>query len=927
MSGESRSVVVRLSMDTAQAIRGTREFGAEMGRAMDEAERRTRRSSAAMDDLGRSAGRMALATAGALTVMGKAAVDWESQWAGVSKTVNGTQSQLNALEGDLRGLARSMPASHQEIAATAEAAGQLGVATENITDFTKIMVEMGSATNLSADEAATSIAQFMNVMQTVPDHVDEIGNTIVALGNKGASTEAQIVAMAQRVAGAGTTIGASESDILGLSAAMANLGIQSELGGGAAQRVLVGINTQVASGGDKLEEYAKVAGMSAQEFAQAWSTDPIRAFNMLVEGLGRIQAKGGDVASALNDMGIKGTQNLQVMLRLAGSGDMLSRSLDQSAQAWEKNNALTIEYGKRAATTAAQVQVAWNQIKDAGIQAGGALLPEIAKITNGVGDVATAFGSLPGPVHSTLTTLLELTALTGGTAWFGLKVVSGINNTRDALEALTGEAVSTKQALGQAAVAAAAIGLAVGALQSTGNQIDDLKRSRDAADATVASYQDLSDALSFSNVGKYAGDLHINLQRLAQDLNQNGANGEYVTRVMDRLKESSHGFGALLQSEYGHTIGMIPGLPDLNDADKADNARKDLEKLIAKYQDGQVSGDAFKIMTDSVGGSADGAAGGTDRLAGSTGRLGEAAGLTAKQVARLVDGMEKQRDAALGAFDAETQYRQALKAAQAQAGKNNAGIRGNTDDVLANRQALSDLASAWNSQSNAVKNNEKRFREARSTFIETAEAMGVPKERAHELANAILDIPKSHVTDIHVDTSQARSAISSVGSWLASLDGRVARTYIDVIQRGYAAKRDAIAAANATGGIYPTVKAYAAGGMDRANAHMAEISRGGPIRVWAEPETGGEAYIPLANDYRRPRARAILSQTAFALGGEVSWRGPGTYSQSGGGGGEMRVSGRLQTPWGPADIEGIASRVARTEIAAERRFDRVQAGR
>lgn len=67
------------------------------------------------------------ALAAGLGVAGKAAIDWESAWAGVNKTVDGTPAQMAALEQGLRNMAKTLPATHQEIAAVAEAAGQLGV--------------------------------------------------------------------------------------------------------------------------------------------------------------------------------------------------------------------------------------------------------------------------------------------------------------------------------------------------------------------------------------------------------------------------------------------------------------------------------------------------------------------------------------------------------------------------------------------------------------------------------------------------------------------------------------------------------------------------------------------------------------------------------------------------------------------------------
>lgn len=84
---------------------------------------------AGLTQVGDTAGKLGLAASAGLALVTKAAMDWESAWAGVSKTVNGSTAELAALEGQLREMARTMPATHEEIAAVAQAAGALGVAT------------------------------------------------------------------------------------------------------------------------------------------------------------------------------------------------------------------------------------------------------------------------------------------------------------------------------------------------------------------------------------------------------------------------------------------------------------------------------------------------------------------------------------------------------------------------------------------------------------------------------------------------------------------------------------------------------------------------------------------------------------------------------------------------------------------------------
>lgn len=62
-------------------------------------------------------------------------------------------------------MSTELPASTTEISSVAEAAGQLGIQADNILSFTKTMIDLGESTNLTADEAASQLAKFANIMQ------------------------------------------------------------------------------------------------------------------------------------------------------------------------------------------------------------------------------------------------------------------------------------------------------------------------------------------------------------------------------------------------------------------------------------------------------------------------------------------------------------------------------------------------------------------------------------------------------------------------------------------------------------------------------------------------------------------------------------------------------------------------------------------
>lgn len=162
------------------------------------------------------------------TLSTKAAIEFESSFAGVRKTVEATEEEFKQLENGIRNMSKELPASTTEINSVAEAAGQLGIKTEDILEFTRVMIDLGESTNLSATQAASSLAKFANVTKMSASNYSNLGSVIVALGNNFATTEADIVNMATRLASTGELAGLSEPQIMALATAMSSVGIEAE---------------------------------------------------------------------------------------------------------------------------------------------------------------------------------------------------------------------------------------------------------------------------------------------------------------------------------------------------------------------------------------------------------------------------------------------------------------------------------------------------------------------------------------------------------------------------------------------------------------------------------------------------------------------------------------------------------------------------
>lgn len=319
--------------------------------------------------------------------------EFESAFAGVKKTVNATSEELAQMRDDIRRMAREdIPATAAELSAIAESGGQLGIHNENIIEFTGTMANMDVATNLSSEEAATEFAQFANITGMSQEHFDNLGSTVVELGNNMATTEADIMSLGMRIAAAGNQVNLSEADIMAYSAALSSVGIEAEAGGTAFSKLLTKLQMAVETGED-LQDYAGVAGMTGKEFKQAFQTDATTAINAFLSGLKDTERNGKSAIAVLDEMGLTEVRLRDTLLRAANASEMFEGALDMASDAWEENTALTKEAEQRYKTLESQTQMTKNKITDLGISVYDDLRPGL---TEGIGLVNTFIDSMAG---------------------------------------------------------------------------------------------------------------------------------------------------------------------------------------------------------------------------------------------------------------------------------------------------------------------------------------------------------------------------------------------------------------------------------------------------------------------------------------------------------------------------------------------------
>jgi TP901 family phage tail tape measure protein len=376
---ETAKLVAELKLDAKQ-------FTAGFKKAMSSADNLDKRlgkiGKAGAASAARNIERAALLGAGAaaagITFAVKSAIDWESAMAGVNKTIEATPAELADIEKGLIALSNKTPIAATDLAAIAEAAGALGIAKQDIISFTETVAIIGSTTNVTTEDAATALGQLGNVLRLTGDDYDNFAAALVDLGNKGASTEAQILEIARRAGGGANLIGVAKDATLGWAAAAANLGMNEELAGTSLQNMFLKAMPAFTKGSKTLQQ---VTGQTAAQLKKSFSKDASGAIESLLVDLGKMPKDAR--LEAVQKLFGKGSGLTRLVLGLSDSMDRnLAPSLDTATQAWAENTAATEEAEKRFKTTEAQLAILKNNVTNAATTIGTNLLPLVNELAS-----------------------------------------------------------------------------------------------------------------------------------------------------------------------------------------------------------------------------------------------------------------------------------------------------------------------------------------------------------------------------------------------------------------------------------------------------------------------------------------------------------------------------------------------------------------
>jgi TP901 family phage tail tape measure protein len=327
-----------------------------------------------------------VALAGGLVFAAKQAINFEDAFAGVRKTADLTETEFTKLAGSFRKMATEIPIGADQLARLGEIAGALGISgVDNIREFSRVTALLGVTTNLSAEMAAESLGHISTILGITGKDYERFASALVDLGNKGASTEDQIAAIAERAAGGASTIGLSTQALLGWSAAIANMGVEAEAGGTNFQKFLIESARFTAEAGDEMDTLARVAGVTGAAWKKQFGADPNSALSQFVVGLGKLNTE--QRILALGTLGWDDQRIARILLGLASNTGNLTAALETSGTAWQASTALQVEASKRFDTLKSKLLILKNNFIEMAMVVGEGFTPAIARAA----DKLTAF--------------------------------------------------------------------------------------------------------------------------------------------------------------------------------------------------------------------------------------------------------------------------------------------------------------------------------------------------------------------------------------------------------------------------------------------------------------------------------------------------------------------------------------------------------
>ncbi|SFD68558.1 phage tail tape measure protein, TP901 family, core region [Thiohalospira halophila DSM 15071] len=311
----------------------------------------------------------------------RAAVQFESAMADVRKVVDfDTPEQFEAMGNEIRRLSTQMPMAAEGIADVVAAAGQSGIARDQLTAFAESAVRMGTAFDLSGAQAGKMMASWRAGMGLTQQQTNGLADAVNHLSNNLNAEAGELAKVVQREGATAQAAGLAATETASLGAALLSSGTSAERASTALKKITGSLTAGEAATARQKEGLAAL-GMEAGTLAKRMQTD---AQGAIEDVFAKIRELDGERQGAITKQ-IFGEESKSAIMPLIGQLENLRQANQLTADETQYLGSTQAEYEERSKTTANALQLMGNRVTSLGITLGSVLLPPLNQALSVIG--------------------------------------------------------------------------------------------------------------------------------------------------------------------------------------------------------------------------------------------------------------------------------------------------------------------------------------------------------------------------------------------------------------------------------------------------------------------------------------------------------------------------------------------------------------
>ena len=360
----------------------------------------------AIGDISRRVFALGAAMTAAFVVAVKAAADFESAFTSVERTSQLVGVEAEGLRRTLLNMAREIPVAFEDITKVATLGAQLGIAAQDLDQFTESVIKFSALSGISADQVGLSFGRLAQLMRVPISEIENLSSAIAFAGINAVATDREILSMGESIAAAASLAGFSADQTLGFATALASLKVRPEEARGVFTRLFKTFDIEASRAGTRMDDFAKTVGLAKDEAIALVKSDPSEFFKRFLTGANAA----GKLNESMLALGITNTRELNVLIRLAENMDVVEKALSDTSEQFEAGTFAAEAFALVADDLNSKFQTLKNSMEELFADMGGTMVGPLKGIVDAVQGLVNGLVDAPRPIRVLLGVIAALTA-------------------------------------------------------------------------------------------------------------------------------------------------------------------------------------------------------------------------------------------------------------------------------------------------------------------------------------------------------------------------------------------------------------------------------------------------------------------------------------------------------------------------------------